>query len=127
MSYTLKFFEYIGFNNKIVGERFFARNREENKMLKKLKPILKISITSVLFSSVFIFSQDQCPPTFISGVPLNQSVALSWEKPDTLSGFGVEVYSQCFTTCSFNTKPLRDFFSFLLFFLKIVGGFSQIC
>ena len=69
-------------------------------MLKKLKPILKISITSVLFSSVFIFSQDQCPPTFISGVPLNQSVALSWEKPDTLSGFGVEVYSQCFTTCS---------------------------
>ena len=100
MSYTLKFFEYIGFNNKIVGERFFARNREENKMLKKLKPILKISITSVLFSGVFIFSQDQCPPAFISGVPLNQSVALSWEKPDTLSGFGVEVYSQCFTTCS---------------------------
>ena len=100
MSYTLKFFEYIGFNNKIVGERFFARNREENKMLKKLKPILKISITSVLFSGVFIFSQDQCPPAFISGVPLNQSVALSWEKPDTLSGFVVEVYSQCFTTCS---------------------------
>ena len=100
MSHTLKFFEYIGFNNKIVGERFFVGNMEESKMLKKLKPYFKISIISTLFSGVLIFSQDQCPPAFISGLPLNQSVALSWEKPDTLSGFGEEVYSQCFTTCS---------------------------
>ena len=56
-------------------------------MLKKLKPILKISITSVLFSGVFIFSQDQCPPAFISGVPLNQRSPFHG-KADTLSGLG---------------------------------------
>ena len=69
-------------------------------MTKTITPIIKFSIIYSLFSSMLIFSQDQCPPAFISGVPLDQSVALAWEKPDTLSGYGVEVYSQCFTTCS---------------------------
>ena len=69
-------------------------------MTKTLTLFIKISIISSLLSSVFIFSQDQCPPAFISGVPLDQSVALAWEKPDTLAGYGVEVYSHCFTTCS---------------------------
>ena len=69
-------------------------------MTKTLTLFIKISITSSLLSSVLIFSQDQCPPEFISGVPLDQSIALAWEKPDTLAGYGVEVYSHCFTTCS---------------------------
>ena len=69
-------------------------------MTKTITSIKKISIIYSLFSSILIFSQDQCPPSFISGVPLDQSVALAWEKPDTLSGYGVEVYSQCFTSCS---------------------------
>jgi len=69
-------------------------------MTKTITPIIKFSIIYSLLTSVLIFSQDQCPPAFISGVPLDQSVALAWEKPDTLNGYGVEVYSQCFTTCS---------------------------
>jgi len=69
-------------------------------MTKTIIPFIKFSIIYSLLTSVLIFSQDQCPPAFISGVPLDQSVALAWEKPDTLSGYGVEVYSQCFTTCS---------------------------
>jgi len=69
-------------------------------MTKTITPIIKFYIIYSLMSSVLIFSQDQCPPAFISGVPLDQSVALAWEKPDTLSGYGVEVYSQCFTTCN---------------------------
>ena len=69
-------------------------------MASTIKPIIKVYIIFSLFSNTLIFSQEQCPPAFISGVPLDQSVALSWEKPDTLSGYGVEVYSQCFTICS---------------------------
>ena len=69
-------------------------------MASTIKPIIKVYIIFSLFFNTLIFSQEQCPPAFISGVPLDQSVALSWEKPDTLSGYGVEVYSQCFTICS---------------------------
>ena len=69
-------------------------------MNKTLTPFIKISIIMCLFSGALVFAQDQCPPAFISGVPLDQSIALAWEKPDTLAGYGVEVYSHCFTTCS---------------------------
>ena len=69
-------------------------------MIKTITPFIKLSIIVTLFSYTLVFAQDQCPPSFISGVPLNQSVALTWEKPDTLSGYGQEVYSFCFTTCS---------------------------
>ena len=69
-------------------------------MNKTLTPFIKISIIMCLFSGALVFAQDQCPPAFISGVPLDQSIALAWEKPDTLAGYGVEVYSHCFTSCS---------------------------
>ena len=53
----------------------------------------------------FIFAnpiqgQDLCPPSFLGGISLNGSVELSWEEPDSLGGFGEEVFSACFPVCA---------------------------
>ena len=68
-------------------------------MLKKLKPILRFLSHLFIFWCIHIFSRSMSTCIYL-WCATKQGVALSWEKPDTLSGFGVEVYSQCFTTCS---------------------------
>jgi len=44
-------------------------------------------------------SQNLCPPVFLETQPLNGAVELSWVEPDSLGGFGSEVFSACFPLC----------------------------
>ncbi len=44
-------------------------------------------------------SQNFCPPLFLEGLPLNNSVLLFWDEPDSLAGFGDEIFNACFPVC----------------------------
>ena len=70
-------------------------------MLKKTQVFLKVAISLIIFNLSGLSAQNYCPPAFISGLPLDQSIALSWAEPDSLAGYGEEVYSYCFTTCGY--------------------------
>ena len=47
----------------------------------------------VLFITNNAIGQDLCPPLFLNAQPLNGAVALSWDEPDSLGGFGEEVFT----------------------------------
>ena len=53
----------------------------------------------VLFVTNGAVGQDLCPPIFLNALPLNGAVGLSWDEPDSLGGFGEEVFSACFPVC----------------------------
>ena len=53
----------------------------------------------VLFITNNAIGQDLCPPLFLNAQPLNGAVALSWDEPDSLGGFGEEVFTACFPVC----------------------------
>jgi hypothetical protein len=62
------------------------------------------SLFPLIYFTFFIITapvkgQDLCPPSFLEGAPLNGAVELYWEEPDSLGGFGQEVFSVCFSTC----------------------------
>ena len=70
-------------------------------MLNKIQVLLKVAISLIVFNLSSLSAQNYCPPSFISGLPLDQSIALSWAEPDSLGGYGDEVYSYCFATCGY--------------------------
>ncbi|SVB86609.1 uncharacterized protein METZ01_LOCUS239463, partial [marine metagenome] len=53
----------------------------------------------VLFVTNKAVGQDLCPPLFLNAQPLNGAVGLSWDEPDSLGGFGEEVFTACFPVC----------------------------
>lgn len=75
---------------------------EEHNMTKK---IFNLNFLFSLFFIAFLIiaspvkGQDLCPPSFLEGIPLNGAVELYWDEPDSLGGFGEEVFSACFSTC----------------------------
>ena len=70
-------------------------------MSNKIQVSLKVAISLIIFNLSGLLAQNYCPPSFISGLPLDQSIALSWAEPDSLGGYGEEVYSYCFATCGY--------------------------
>ena len=60
-------------------------------------------IISFLWVALFVINkavgQGLCPPLFLNAQPLNGAVGLSWDEPDSLGGFGEEVFTACFPVC----------------------------
>ena len=75
---------------------------EEHNMTKKIfnfNLLFPLFYISFFIITIPIKGQDLCPPSFLEGSPLNGAVELSWDEPDSLGGFGEEVFSACFPTC----------------------------
>ena len=60
-------------------------------MSNKIQVSLKVAISLIIFNLSGLLAQNYCPPSFISGLPLDQSIALSWAEPDSLGGYGEEI------------------------------------
>jgi len=74
-----------------------------------MKKTLTPHISAFLFYIFFIHinlaqCQDLCPPLFVEGQPLNGEVYLYWDEPDSLSGYGDEIFSACFPICESATE-----------------------
>ncbi len=53
---------------------------------------------TIFFSQVAL-SQNLCPPSVVETTPLNGAMQLFWTEPDSLGGFGNEVFTACFLLC----------------------------
>ena len=66
-------------------------------MLKKTQVFLKVAISLIIFNLSGLSAQNYCPPAFISGLPLDQSIALSWAEPDSLAEYEFTSEGQAIT------------------------------
>jgi len=69
------------------------------KKIINLNSLFPLFYIAFLIIVIPIKGQDLCPPSFLEGIPLNGAVELYWDEPDSLGGFGEEVFSACFSTC----------------------------
>ena len=63
------------------------------KKIFNLNFLFPLFFIAFLIIAIPVKGQDLCPPSFLEGIPLNGAVELYWDEPDSLGGFGEEVFS----------------------------------